>query len=126
MSVSVVSLHAKKENSIVSEPKKISKQDFRERMEFIGMDLDARESLKKISPVIEASMSQVLDAFYAKIAEWPQLEVMFKDQQHKNSAKNMQMQHWLGIASATYGDDYVRSVLTVGAVHNRIGLEPRW
>ncbi|MCJ8518705.1 globin-coupled sensor protein [Rhizobium tarimense] len=41
-------------------------------------------------------------------------------------AKGRQVSHWEIIASGKYQDDYVDGVTTVGRVHARIGLEPRW
>lgn len=99
---------------------------FKERLEFIGMDVDAREALRKVSSLVETAMPEVLDIFYEKVSAWPQLNSMFSDANHKNAAKKMQGQHWAGIVSATYGEEYMRSVLKIGNVHNRIGLEPRW
>jgi methyl-accepting chemotaxis protein len=41
-------------------------------------------------------------------------------------AKQRQIDHWRRIVTAEFDEGWVRSVQTVGEVHARIGLEPRW
>jgi len=43
-----------------------------------------------------------------------------------SGAKNRQLAHWEIISSGQFDQNYVRAVTTVGEVHARIGLEPRW
>lgn len=102
------------------------KRIFQERLAFLGIDTEMRLNLKKVLPIVQNDMPAILGEFYDLIGEWPQLNAMFKDQGHKNAAKNLQVKHWSTIATGDFGDDYMRSVLIIGDTHNRIGLEPRW
>jgi hypothetical protein len=40
--------------------------------------------------------------------------------------KAMQIKHWGIILDGRFDEAYVTSATTIGEVHNRIGLEPRW
>ena len=42
------------------------------------------------------------------------------------AAKGAQTGHWVNIANGDFSADYVNKVKTIGTVHARIGLEPRW
>ncbi|MFN3280005.1 MAG: protoglobin domain-containing protein, partial [Paracoccus hibiscisoli] len=43
-----------------------------------------------------------------------------------NRAKGAQVGHWANIADGNFNDEYGAKVRTIGQVHARIGLEPRW
>ena len=45
---------------------------------------------------------------------------------HMARASKAQGAHWANITKGDFGKDYVQSARTIGAVHARIGLEPRW
>ncbi|MDZ4375098.1 MAG: globin-coupled sensor protein [Phenylobacterium sp.] len=97
-----------------------------ERLEFIGLDRKARDTLRSLRPFIQAEIQPALSVFYARLRETPQVRSFFKDESHITSAANSQGRHWSVIAEAQYNEDYVRGVRTIGQTHARIGLEPRW
>lgn len=100
--------------------------DLRDRLEFVGLDDKQLQHLVALKPVIAASIEAALDAFYRKAARHPNTAKFFSDQSHIDHAKSKQAIHWGIIASGQYKADYVDGVTTVGRVHARIGLEPRW
>ncbi|HEX2019723.1 MAG TPA: methyl-accepting chemotaxis protein [Aurantimonas sp.] len=98
----------------------------RERLDFIGIDAEARTHLADLTATIRTSIGPALDRFYAKIRVHPQTKRFFSNETHIQSAKQRQERHWDAIARGAFDADYVRGVSTVGKVHARLGLEPRW
>jgi len=98
----------------------------KERLEFIGLDGKARDTLRSLRPFIEAEIQPALSVFYAKLTKTPQVRSFFRDAGHITTAQNAQGRHWGIIAEGQFDDAYVNGVRTIGQTHARIGLEPRW
>jgi methyl-accepting chemotaxis protein len=96
------------------------------RLEFTGIDQESRATLRELRPFIARVLPAILDDFYRHIARFPETARLFSNEGHMKHARAMQLRHWDLIASATFDDDYVRSVTAIGEAHNRLGLEPRW
>ena len=97
-----------------------------ERLEFLEIDAQTRQTLKDLRPSIDASLPSVLDQFYLKMAAHPKLSKFFRDKAHMNGAKSAQTTHWRRLADGRFDDSYVNSVTSIGKTHARIGLEPSW
>ena len=97
-----------------------------ERLDFIGLNQQARAVLSKLQPLIQKSIGPALGAFYEKVKTNPSTRKFFSDERHMAMAKGAQERHWSVIAAANYSDDYVSAVKKIGQTHARIGLEPRW
>ena len=90
------------------------------------MDDLACESLRDIKPIIMSALPGALDTFYGQVAQRPETRAFFSGSSHMGSAKRRQIDHWETISSGVLDDRYVAAVTTVGEVHAKIGLEPRW
>lgn len=97
-----------------------------QRLEFMKLDGDARKRIQSLQPIIQNKIVSALDKFYEQVRAFPETNRFFSDEQHLHSAHIRQQQHWNTITSAEYGHDYVQGVRTIGHVHAKIGLEPRW
>lgn len=97
-----------------------------ERLDFIGLDADDRRVLKDTAPAIQRLIGPALTQFYAKVRQNPKLRQFFGDDHHMASAASRQTQHWDLILSGEFGREYHDAVRSIGGVHARIGLEPRW
>ena len=42
------------------------------------------------------------------------------------ASKSAQGSHWGRLFNGRFDDDYIKGVRTIGLIHNKIGLEPRW
>jgi methyl-accepting chemotaxis protein len=100
--------------------------DLQDRLDFVGLDTQQRSSLAAVQPVIRSAIGAALDVFYRKASKHPHTAKFFSNAAHIAHAKDRQEKHWEIIASGKYQEDYVDGVTTVGRVHARIGLEPRW
>ncbi|WEJ35075.1 globin-coupled sensor protein [Devosia sp. SD17-2] len=96
------------------------------RLDFIGLDDDARGSVARAQPLIEAHLGPALTRFYAKIAEVPAVTRFFDGKPQMDRAKSKQFGHWLAIATGQLDQAYMEASSKVGLRHAKIGLEPRW
>ncbi|PZQ64368.1 MAG: globin-coupled sensor protein [Phenylobacterium zucineum] len=100
--------------------------DVAERLDFIGLDANARDALRNLRPFIEAELGPALDGFYEKVRANPHTRGFFRDAGHVSGAKSGQMRHWANLADGQFDTAYVNGVRRIGQTHARIGLEPRW
>ena len=85
------------------------------------------KALIAFSPVLEAQIDDLLDAFYEHVTAVPNLAELFRDEAHIQYARNGQRKHWLDrVFSGKFNREYVKSVMAIGEAHARIGLDPRW
>ena len=97
-----------------------------DRLDFVGMTAAQKQALAGQHDTIAASLDGALNAFYARAKSHPDTARFFASEAHIEHAKQRQILHWKTIASAKFDADYVDAVSTVGRVHARLGLEPRW
>jgi methyl-accepting chemotaxis protein len=97
-----------------------------DRVAFMGLDDRARNALRDLRPVIRKEIGGALGAFYDKVKSTPETRKFFNDERHMDAASSLQAAHWDVIAQGDFSETYVKAVRTIGQVHARIGLEPRW
>jgi methyl-accepting chemotaxis protein len=97
-----------------------------DRLNFMKLSPEVQQSLQAIKPIVMRELPGALDAFYNQIQAFPETRKFFSSQGQMSGAKNRQLAHWEIISSARFDQSYVRAVTTVGEIHARIGLEPRW
>ncbi len=102
------------------------RQDMMERLNFIGLDDNARKTLRSLQPFIKREVKLALASFYAQIDTIPALKALFRDNRSIEAANQRQQSHWNLISTAEFGEPYEKAVQAIGQVHARIGLEPRW
>ena len=97
----------------------------KDRLEFIGLDNEARGRLKNLKPIVEKAIGPALAVFYERVRATPEARRFFRDDSHMSGAKGRQEQHWGVIVDAEYGETYEKGVRAIGLAHARLGLEPR-
>jgi methyl-accepting chemotaxis protein len=95
------------------------------RLDFIGLDRNARSALKRLAPVIHAAMGSALASFYEKAKGDPAAGRAFADERYA-AVRALQERHWTKIAAAEFGESYAATMREIGQANGRIGLEPRW
>lgn len=98
--------------------------DISTRVQFLGIDETTRQAVRAFWPLVEPALPAILDGFYDRILRQPELAQLVGSQAPR--LKGAQTQHWRRLFSAQFDSAYVQSVRTIGLVHNKIGLEPRW
>ncbi len=104
----------------------MDRSPLQDRLEFLEIDSNTREAIKRLKPFVERHMPLAMDRFYDHIAKFSETRRFFGDSAVAASARQRQFAHWNVILSGEFGDDYYQKVQTVGQTHARIGLEPRW
>ena len=103
-----------------------SDQDILGRLAFLGVDETGAENLRRLKSIIERELPRGLDRFYDTVRKTPETSKFFSSDGHIGRAKSAQIAHWDAITTGRLDQDYVNRVRTIGSVHARIGLEPRW
>ncbi len=100
--------------------------DLRRRLEFIRIDQHTQRALKSIKPKILDAIPEALEMFYKHIGTFEETRKFFSDDRQIERAAGMQNAHWKKLIDGNFDASYIQSVKTIGAVHAKIGLEPRW
>lgn len=98
--------------------------DLSSRLNFMKIDAESREALRRFWPHVRAALPAILEKFYAHVTSEPFLAKLVGSDVPR--LKSAQGSHWEKLFSGAFDDAYVTSVRTIGTIHNRIGLEPRW
>ncbi|MCP4618802.1 MAG: hypothetical protein GY844_20505 [Bradyrhizobium sp.] len=99
-------------------------QDKEARMRFMRIDASAGELLREFWKVVEPALPEVLEGFYRHATAEPQLARLIGSDIPR--LKSAQSTHWARLFNGRFDHEYMQGVRTIGIVHNRIGLEPRW
>ena len=97
-----------------------------ERLSFMEMTQESCAALRSLKAVLDRELPVALDRFYAQVRNTPETARFFSSEAHIARAKGAQTGHWLNISNGDFSADYAAKVRTIGTVHARIGLEPRW
>lgn len=97
-----------------------------DRLEFLGINSQARETLRALAPLIGEALPPAMSSFYMKVKATPAVSRFFGTYAQMDGARSRQEEHWKLITSGGYNRDYAQAVRMVGQTHARIGLEPRW
>jgi methyl-accepting chemotaxis protein len=96
-----------------------------QRAAFMGLGAPS-EAFRSVGDILREALPDALDAFYDRVRAHPETRRFFRDENHITAASKAQQGHWAAIIDGRTDADYGRSVRTIGQVHARIGLEPRW
>ncbi|QTC92217.1 globin-coupled sensor protein [Brevundimonas goettingensis] len=95
------------------------------RAAFMGLGAPCA-GYREIGDLLREALPGALNAFYDQVRAFPETSRFFQDERHMAAASSAQRTHWNALIEGRIDADYGRSVRTIGQVHARIGLEPRW
>jgi methyl-accepting chemotaxis protein len=81
---------------------------------------------RAVEPILREALPGALTRFYGQIEQTPEVRRFFSGPGHMQAAQAAQARHWDALIRGRPDADYAASVRTIGQVHARIGLEPRW
>ena len=94
------------------------------RLRFMNIDQETSRLLAGFWPTAEKALPDLLEAFYRHVTQIPELaKLLGSDIPRLKTARGS---HWARLFSGRFDDAYFNGVRTIGLVHNKIGLEPRW
>ncbi len=94
------------------------------RLRFMAVTPRTGELLREFWGHLEPHLPSILEGFYAHVGSEPALARMVGDQSGR--LKGAQGRHWKMLFDGTFDDAYMKGVNTIGHIHFKIGLEPRW
>ena len=94
------------------------------RLRFMNIDQETSRLLAGFWPTAEKALPDLLEAFYRHVTQIPELAKLLGSDIPR--LKTAQGSHWARLFSGRFDDAYFNGVRTIGLVHNKIGLEPRW
>jgi len=101
-------------------------QALQKRLKFIGLDEEAKQAVRALSPVLQAALPQALDQLYEKLKNAPESARSFPDATDVDAARKSQLQHWRMITGANLNEGYVEGAQAIGSRYAQAGLEPQW
>ncbi len=99
-------------------------QDRETRMRFMHIDAGTGETLREFWNKVKGALPEILEAFYQHVTKEPQLAKLVGSDIHR--LKKAQGSHWERLFNGRFDQEYLHGVRTIGLIHNKIGLEPRW
>ncbi|WP_150099785.1 globin-coupled sensor protein [Maricaulis maris] len=96
------------------------------RLQEFGVGEVTRESLRSMQAELPPVLEEALEVFYNTLSRAPEVDVLFRNDDHRAHAKRHQIKHWQRILSGEYDTAYFDNVRRIGEVHFEIGLEPRY
>ena len=94
------------------------------RVAFMGITPQSRAALRAFWPHVQNALPAILESFYDHARSEPALASLIGER--VDALKSAQGRHWARLFSGAFDDGYYNSVRTIGEVHARIGLAPRW
>jgi len=94
------------------------------RLAFMQINDVTSQVLREVWTHVEPKLPALLEGFYRHVMAVPQLAKQLGNDIPR--LKTAQGSHWQRLFSGRFDDAYFNGVRTIGRVHNKIGLEPRW
>jgi rsbT co-antagonist protein RsbR len=88
-------------------------------LEFHEIDADR---LTSVNDIAKEYADPVIEDFYDHLLSFPETAVFFRDPQVLEYVRHMQKEYFLRLTAGEYDEPYVENRLSIGAVHERIGL----
>src|SRR3990167_2604955 len=106
----------------------IDEADIARRKSFLEFTEADVALLKQLHALLEApgSIDEFIRVFYDHLLAYPEMRALIPDEATLERLKKSQSAYFNGLTTGDYGDEYVRQRLHVGAVHQHVGLDPKW
>jgi ABC-type transporter Mla subunit MlaD len=98
--------------------------DLETRLRFMRTGAEPAKCLQSFWQVVEPALPSILDGFYQHVTAEPHLKDMIGD--NIPHLKRAQAAHWGRLFVGRLDTAYCDSVYTIGTIHHKMGLEPRW
>ncbi|MBI5260807.1 MAG: globin-coupled sensor protein [Bradyrhizobium sp.] len=94
------------------------------RLHFMGIEPRTGEVLREFWKIVEPKLPGILEGFYDHVTGEPSLARLIGNDMPR--LKKAQGAHWARLFNGRFDHEYMQGVRSIGLVHNKIGLEPRW
>lgn len=97
-----------------------------QQIKFTGLTEADLQNLVSVKPIVEEHVKEVVQAFYAKIRQAPNLAAIIERHSTYDKLEKTFERYVLEMVSGEINEQYIARRKVVGNVHNRIGLFPEW
>jgi rsbT co-antagonist protein RsbR len=104
----------------------IDDEEVARRKAFLEFRSEDVQALKSFGETAQKYAEPVIDEFYRHLLSFDETKAFFRDPKVLERVKRLQKEYFLRLTEGDYGQDYVANRLRIGAVHERVGLEPKW
>lgn len=101
-------------------------RELQSRRTFFGIGDEDLSRLSRLEAFAHKHMDDVVEEFYALLLGHPETKRFFPDDATVRRVKRLQREYFLGLFTGKCDLEYVENRLRVGAVHEQIGMAPRW
>ncbi|WP_165921219.1 globin-coupled sensor protein [Paenibacillus albiflavus] len=96
------------------------------QMKLIGLTVEDLKMIKKLQPLIEEHIDEIITGFYQSVLDIPKLKQMIAKYSSIDRLRATLKQHLLQMFCGTIDEEYIRTRLKIAEAHHRIGLESKW
>lgn len=93
---------------------------------FYQLNGERADRLRRMAPMLEKRLDDVLDDFYDRVEATPSLKNILGGAERRDRLKTTQRNHWAAMFAEGFTDAFVDKAGRIGAAHERIGLTPEW
>jgi rsbT co-antagonist protein RsbR len=104
----------------------IDSYELNSRLQFFELTDEDRRRLRELQDFARRYTQEITESLYELILAHPETRSFFPDQQTINKVKTMQNRYFMELFTSEVDLSYVQGRLRVGAVHERIGMPPKW
>jgi len=124
----VVEIEVKMRNveQTLFEQMKFSDREIEKRMNLFEMSFEDAEILRTCRPMISERLDWVIEEFYARQIDDPEIALIIGDAETLSRLKGAMRNYIIELFNGVYDQAYVNSRLRVGKVHWRIGVTPKF
>jgi signal transduction histidine kinase len=101
-------------------------QDLAQRLAYLDLDDEDLALLGRLRPLLEQHADDFVEAFYRHLLAFPSVSQFLRDPKVRKGLLQQQRAYLLSLAGPKIDADYVRNRRSIGAVHERLGVAPRW
>lgn len=104
----------------------ISDEELARRKQFLEFTQEDVDRLAALGTEAQGYADDVINELYEHFLSFKETKAFFEDPKVLERVKAQQKDYFLRLTQGNYGQDYVANRLTVGSVHQRIGLDLKW
>ena len=104
----------------------ISLDEWEKRKRFVGFGPEDELVLSELHLVAKTYAEEVMDELYSRWLKFDELREFFEAPGRLSRVKQLQRGYFIRLTSGNYGAEYLEDRLSIGRVHRRVGLSPRW
>jgi diguanylate cyclase len=108
------------------EQMRINDAEIAYRMELLDFTPDDVKQLLKCKRVVHRHIESIVEKFYTKLTSDKEMSLIIGDAETLQRLHAAQRQYILDLFGGFYDLEYVNNRLRIGAVHKRIGVEPKY